>query len=280
MNAVRRRSWLGITLAIVGAVLVGCSSASSDRSRSVVAAPSLAVPQGAELTLTFDDVVGVGSVLPSTSSGGSEEATVSIITAAGGRVLVEDGPTGTAARFPAVSPTGVDAAAAVVVRPTGVTGGLTPGSRDFTFGADVAVDEFSESATDNGDNVLQRGLAEDESQYKLQVDHGRPSCRIAGGGVSALVEADLTMDRQQWYRIRCRRNGGMLSLTVSRWDGVTFVGSSTWQELSSVTEIDFAGADTPISVGAKVDEGVQIPRRASDQLNGAVDNVFVDVEGG
>ena len=48
---------------------------------------------------------------------------------------------------------------------------------------------------------LQRGLYGDPSQFKLQIDHGYPSCLVRGssGQVSIASSAKITPDR--WYRV-------------------------------------------------------------------------------
>nr|BFE84436.1 hypothetical protein GCM10020093_070370 [Planobispora longispora] len=61
-------------------------------------------------------------------------------------------------------------------------------------------------------NVWQFGLAGvGHSQWKLQVDHGRPSCRWSDGDRVVLLSAHeyrLTVGR--WYRVRCARLSSVL----------------------------------------------------------------------
>ena len=85
---------------------------------------------------------------------------------------------------------------------------LSPGGRDFAFGADVALDDVTTgTAPDNGDNLVQRGLYQSSSQYKIQVDDGRVSCRVAGVSGEIVVYAPGRLHPGDWYRIRCQRDG-------------------------------------------------------------------------
>ena len=58
---------------------------------------------------------------------------------------------------------------------------LEPGTARFTFGADVKLDAVNDGGDyDNGNNVVQRGRFNDTTQFKLQIDAGKASCRVAG----------------------------------------------------------------------------------------------------
>jgi hypothetical protein len=101
-----------------------------------------------------------------------------------------------AVRFPAHS-AATDAPRAVVrVVPEGPDA-LDPGTGRFESGADVVLDATSESgavgSTDNGDNLVQRGLFDDLSQYKVQLDARRPSCRVKGSAGTVFVTASMSV---------------------------------------------------------------------------------------
>ncbi|CAN5642742.1 hypothetical protein BH11ACT8_BH11ACT8_16200 [soil metagenome] len=235
--------------------------------------------------LTFEDAGGPGAIVPGTRNLGQAASGVTVTTSAGGRVLAAAGPEGMAVRFPAATGVeeGATPAAAIVVTPQGRTDELEPGTNDFSFGADVALDKTSEGPADNGDNLMQRGLFLDNAQYKLQLDHRRPSCRIAAGGRSAFVTADVEVVPESWYRLRCVREGAELRLLMSMWTGDSWGLDAQWSVRSRVRSITFeppAGSTlAPLSVGAKVDSNARIPLAAGDPFNGMVDNVFVDVAG-
>ncbi|MFB9313983.1 hypothetical protein [Nocardioides plantarum] len=278
-----RRPWVGF-VAVVGVTVVaatGCRpSAGASRSREADLAPP--APSGAEMLLTFEDSPGSGAVLPGPRDLGTAPSQTRVRTSGGGRVVADQGPDGLVGRFPAVG--GPNRPLAVVVVVPTEPDRLSPGEDDFSFGADVVLDEVSEGPGDNGDNVLQRGLFADAVQYKLQLDHGRPSCRLAGAGGTAVAKADAPVTRGRWYRLRCRRHGDELVLEVRAWRGDSW--GDSWADSTRTVSRRPVGAMSfdrtdgtvvPLSVGGKVGADGRIPDGSSDLLNGAVDNVFVDV---
>src|SRR4051812_42672459 len=64
------------------------------------------------------------------------------------------------------------------------TDDLDPGAGPFRFGADFNLDAVSEDSgpggRDNGDNLIQRGLFNQQAQYKIQLDHDTALCRVKG----------------------------------------------------------------------------------------------------
>jgi hypothetical protein len=150
---------------------------------------------------------------------------------------------------------------------------LSPGDRDFEFGAAFELDpESSGSEADNGDNLLQRGSFNDPGQYKIQLDHGVPSCRVAGDAGVLFVEADEAVDPGAWYSVSCRRAGDEVTLTVTPYadqdDG------ESWRATGPTGTVPFG--DQPLSVGGKVDPS-GTPVASADQFNGAVDDVFLRI---
>ncbi|WKN46986.1 hypothetical protein [Nocardioides sp. Arc9.136] len=231
-----------------------------------------------ELRLDFEGGAGTpGAVLAGVSNRGTHPVVVDVTTEDGGRVLLDEGVPGTGARFPGL---GEDGAAAVVVRSQGGRDRLSPGLVRFAFGADFALDAESDgTGTDDGDNLLQRGLFADGSQLKLQVDHGVVSCRVAGDRGAVTVSARSAVERERWYRASCSRHGRRLVLALAR-----ARPDRTWSPPSRVSAVGRIGAvvfdpAVPVAVGAKVLPGGVIAASDPDQFNGAVDNVYVDQGG-
>ncbi len=146
-----------------------------------------------------------------------------------------------------------------------------PAATAFGFGADVRIEGGAQSsAADNGDNVIQRGLAADLAQYKLQVDNGRPSCSATGSAGRVLVKGDALVD-QTWYRVACRLDATGMTLTVTDLDT---------GERGEFTEPGTVGAVTfdenvPLAIGRKAGaDGVGILKQP-DQFNGSLDAVWV-----
>jgi hypothetical protein len=95
-----------------------------------------------------------------------------------------------------------------IVRPSSGAS-LAPGDAAFSFGADIRLTEPAPTVA--GMNVFQFGAAgAGLSQWKLQVDSGRPSCRWSDGTAVVLLPVDLTLTPGTWYRVRCTRLGPSL----------------------------------------------------------------------
>lgn len=233
--------------------------------------------------LDFDDPPGPeGSVLGGLVSSGTAPVDVTMLTLRGGRVRRTEGPDGTAARLPAWRRHRA-VAAAVEVRPrSGATRDpLQLGANDFEVGADFRLDARSAGGRrDDGDNLLQRGLFTDVSQVKVQVDHGVPSCRVAGDAGELVASTRVTVERGAWYRVRCVRQAGSLTIRLAALVRPAAGGPPVASDLEQSTVTGDVGAlswptATPFTVGAKATAGGELVRSETDQFNGAVDDVYL-----
>ncbi|MCA2217379.1 hypothetical protein [Jidongwangia harbinensis] len=147
---------------------------------------------------------GLTAGLVADSSGNELHGTVS--TGGGGTVTSVPGPDGDPfLRFPGGHCTTVPCPQAIIQPTRTVT--LVPGEGRFVFGADIRLTE--PPSPDAGMNVFQYGAAgAGLSQWKLQVDYGRPSCRWADGTRAVLLPAgadDFQFTVGRWYRVTCIR---------------------------------------------------------------------------
>ncbi|MFI7541965.1 hypothetical protein [Actinoplanes sp. NPDC049599] len=133
----------------------------------------------------------------------------SIRTGGGGAVTSVAGPGGEVfLRFPGGSCAAVPCPQAIIQPAATVT--LVPGDEGegrFVFGADIRLTE--PPAPGAGMNVFQFGAAAaGVSQWKMQVDYGRPSCRWSDGTTAVLLPAgaaDFRLTVGRWYRVTCVR---------------------------------------------------------------------------
>jgi hypothetical protein len=194
----------------------------------------------------------------------------------GGRLNVVAGPDQTLARawqFPTYRAAGTYPRASVSLTPTSGEG-LSPGASDFRYGAVFRLDSSSSGrAADNGDNIFQRGRYTEPSMFKLQVDHGFPSCLVKGSQGPVLVQSSVKVTPGAWYSATCSRVGSTLTVTVLRYgqDGSAVrdvgVGSSGTLSFS---------ANRAASIGGKLVTSGTGVASSSDQLNGAVAEVSVN----
>ena len=242
------------------------------------AVPAAEPPRESSAVLLFDFDIGAaapGHVLSSADNSGTERVEVAVATAAGGRVRRDRARTGFAIRRPAITVESRSPAAALVVWPARGDSELTPGPNGFRFGADFRLDAVSEDSSDNGDNLVQRGLF-GSAQYKLQLDHGIVSCRVAGAEGAVVVKTDPPVERNLWYRVSCERSADrvIVTLAVAR-DKAGWAPARMWMGGGAIGDLDIED-EVPLSIGAKVSDEGQIVTSAPDQFNGLVDRVFFE----
>lgn len=232
-----------------------------------------------EFELGFEAAPDLGSDQVHLTNSGQSRLKLSIATAADGDVTVGAGPSGgQVARFPALHRGKEPPLAAVVVSAFDEEPDvLYPGARSFRFGAKFALDARSDGTNvDNGDNLMQFGYFNDPAQYKLQVDKGRPSCRIKGDAGVAFVKAETPVDRLVWYSVTCAKDGDRVTLVVDSLDGDHHEEVSTQADVGAVEGRE---TDTSwVTIGGKADSRGRMVTSDSDQFNGLVDDVFLLID--
>jgi len=273
----QRPGRLGLAVATVTglAALTACGAGTNDAARPVNAGQPVR-----EIDFDFEhEAADLGAIVPTVTNAGIARISTSVATAQGGRAMLAHGVEGGyGLRFPAFLAGTSTPAAAVVVRAVGSPDVLSPGSQDFRFGADFALDRLSDGTdTDNGNNVVQRGLSEDPLQYKLQVDHRVPSCRVAGAEGVAVVASEVEVVPERWYRASCLRSGDRLVLTMVPWTGTGWGTAHVSSVVSPTGRVQFDDLATPLAIGAKVSADGALTTSATDQFNGVVDNVHFEI---
>jgi hypothetical protein len=256
------------------ALVAGCSTAAmgtlSATPPPAVLSPPTTSPKA--VLFSFDD----RALSPTRISAARPAVTVVTLSAGGARPKFVGGASGLGLSTPSHAATAAGGRLVLAIRPVSAADPLSPGSRSFDFGADVLLDgQSSGSTNDNGDNVLQRGLYADFSQFKLQVDKGVPSCLIKSGSIRLFVKSEQRL-KSGWHRVRCSYVSGKLSVSVAGLSGIK-VGTTRMNSVTgSVKPLSF-DPKTPMTVGGKVAPSGKIVVKNSDQFNGMLDNVFIDV---
>jgi hypothetical protein len=166
-----------------------------------------AVPPPGDLELVYaGDLSDPGHVADSSG----KDLSGAILTGGGGAVTSVVEPNDNAfLRFPGGSCTVTAPCPQAIIAPaTSIT--LVPsdlGTSRFVHAADIRLTE--QPSPDAGMNVFQFGAAAvGASQWKLQVDYGRPSCRWSDGTNVVLLPAGpdgFAFDLGRWYRVSCWR---------------------------------------------------------------------------
>jgi len=207
---------------------------------------------------------------------GPEPFTVRVATLAGGTLRsVRDPDGGRALRFPTYrerDPRG----AVMTATSSSVTDPLAPGTSVVSFGADFTLNARSEGGgPDDGNNLIQRGLSDDPAQYKIQIEGRRVSCRVAGDAGEVLVEAKRPIVPKTWYHVSCTREGNQVKLQLGAF------GASLEPTLKvGATGAVYVSAETPLVIGGKATAAGMPVSSDSDQFNGVVDNVFLEIDEG
>ena len=136
---------------------------------------------------------------------------------------------------------------------------LDPGKRQFRWGASVYVWRYQLSRSAN---VMQKGVVNTESQWKLQIgaNLGRAQCVVVGRGSSQSYIARSSVDvaNGKWHRIMCLRTPTRLTVYV---DGISR-GSIALP----------AGLDISNSLPLRIGGPNFAP--SSDMYNGFLDDVY------
>jgi hypothetical protein len=245
--------------------------------------------------LDFNFGAVIGQPVPAIQNLGDPDIKVSVVSKNGGKILVAGGRPGNgqAINFPDHDGGEFGPRAVLKLVDNDLSDGdaLSPGTADFTFGADFKLDAISVSTKyDNGNNLIQRGLHGSSDQYKIQVDKTaagmKPSCSLAqkisaDETRSASVTSNAIIEPGHWYRVRCRREGSTLTIVVTLFNAD---GTQSVVETPPVTNIPVVDLTwplkapvVPMSIGGKLHADGTIVSE-SDQFNGLVDNPMLKVD--
>lgn len=281
---VRRRS--AALVAVVAAcaagplllVPPGAPAAAAERSGAGTSVAATAA--GRELVLDLDAGAAGGEGTPVPTAGTVATAAEIRTHASGVATAVRHRGAGRALRLPAFAAAAdreTVPVAVLAVTPTG-TRSLDPGSGDFVFGASVRVDRTSTgTTTDNGDNVVQRGLIGSPAQMKLQVDGRRPACRVKGADGEVQVTADRRLRPGRWYDLSCRRAGDTVTLVQRGVGADGVVVRQRWTRRGPTGSLSALGRGVPLTVGGKTDATGAPLTAGADPLNGSVDDIYLDL---
>jgi hypothetical protein len=139
---------------------------------------------------------------------------------------------------------------------------LDPGTRNFTWAASVRI---SRAQLSGNANVMQKGVANTDSQWKMQIGGrtGRAQCVLVARGTGqtfSALSAKPVADGN-WHRIVCERAGASLAVSV---DGVP--GART--ALPATAAVDNA---MPLRIG-----GPNFSKDA-DMYHGQLDDIYVQL---
>ncbi|GAA4880259.1 hypothetical protein [Serinicoccus chungangensis] len=180
-----------------------------------------------------------------------------------------------ALRFPEFSLDDAPPRAIVRVTQEAEAGVLDVDEEDFVFGVDFALDDVSLGTTvDGGNNLIQRGLASGESQFKIDSDGENVLCRMAGldGVLEARIHQEL--EAGEWYRVRCARQGESIEVSLAP---LSVVGqTATKSDSGPLGALSFEEG-VPLSLGGKLAANGAVIRSATDQFNGVLAQPFLAV---
>ena len=125
--------------------------------------------------------------------------------------------------------------------------------------------------------MMQRGLFEG-SQYKLQIDHeDRVVPESRAPKARSPSSRSVEIEDGHWYRLRCTRSGNDVTFSVSDMeaDDSTAIEDKKSGATGSLDPVD---ASLPLSVGGKLNADGGIVEDSTDQFNGLLDNILLDIQ--
>lgn len=181
----------------------------------------------------------------------------------GARISVGVSPANSAdryVRFPAKCRANTTGCARLLLQGTD-DADLDPGIRPFRWGAKVIA---TASHVGLSSNVVQKGVATTDSQWKLQIGgrKHRAQCVVVGVGSTRayIAKSDVNVADGRWHNLMCVRTATMLTVYV---DGLARGRAAVPANLSITNNL-------PLRVG-----GANFGA-TSDSFNGWLDNVFAD----
>ena len=235
------------------------------------------------ITVRFDAQSVGNPVNPVNEGSVGDYTNIEVMSINGGEIIGAPGVTGngSAGEYPAHS-IGPDSPRAVI-KITNLANSnlhlLNPAERDFWFGADVNLDTVNATpgSNDDGNNVIQRGLYNETSQFKIEVDRLRPSCRIKGSLDDIRLEGN-PITPEETYRIRCERIGATIRLMVWPVNADGSLGSAV-TNTAQVIDVGPLVFDRgiPMSIGGKLNNNGTV-NASTDQFNGTIDNAILRID--
>ena len=234
------------------------------------------------MRFSFDEAtLPYGTAQGSFANRGSSALHAVAVRADGGTITTADGrgsaTSNRAIRFPHFDSTAPAPRAVVKVTNAGSGDGLDPGSARFEFGADFVLDATSadvgSSSIDDGDNLVQRGRYDQTTQYKLEIDHRQPICRVKGRSGEVTVFAGTKVQAGRWYRARCVRDGTKVTVLVTWWNADGTTTTQGWSKTHATGSMRPSSASVPVSLGGKLLGNAVDPD--ADQFNGYLDNTYL-----
>lgn len=222
----------------------------------------------------------VGSRISSGSVSGSASVNVDVATLGTGTAKTVPGLRGVASfGLPRFVQSSTPPRAVLRITNAGRGDDLAPGASDFTFGADFSLDRVSTgSPVDNGDNIIQRGMFGNQSQYKIDADGGKLSCRIKGSDGVVLVRSSVRAEPGLWYRAECSRIGQRVVFSVREY--LSTGGSRLYRDSAQgeTGSLSWSKTSVPLAVGGKLNATGEIVGHNTDQFNGSVNRATLAID--
>jgi len=180
-----------------------------------VAAPSpvlVAVPAPVTVArYTFDGGAGATGRVAENSGRG---AALAVRAADSGQVTFAGTTADKHAAFPAACPTKATSCPRALLEGTDDPD-LDPGTRLFRWGASI---HLTRAQLTGSANVVQKGFADTDSQWKMQIGarQGKAHCVVVGQGSAKvyLARSSVGVADAKWHDIMCQRSGSVLAVYV------------------------------------------------------------------
>jgi hypothetical protein len=237
---------------------------------ALLAVPALAAPAAAAPAAPAE-VPAPGLVARYNFDGGVTEGRIADLSGRGGPLTVRGANNGQIAftaegagryaSFPALCAAGTTTCPRALLEAAD-TAALDPGARNFKWAASVKV---TQAQLSGNANVMQKGVANTGSQWKLQISGkaGRAQCVLVGQGTGQKFTATSAKPIADggWHRVVCERAGAGLNVSVDGTPGARVA-------IPAALAVDNA---MPLRIG-----GPNL-QTGGDMFHGQIDDVYVQL---
>lgn len=262
-GARRRHWWLAVAVAMVG-TLVAWLVFPRQADVTTPPAPSPVAPTGPTDSIAFDFDSGIRQdvsgryVLDSTTQHRGYE-----IANSGGALALIDHGGGKAVKFPPGCGGSTTPACPGAVIDVADAPFLNPGTKPFSFGAEVLVapddPPFEANVMQKGNGISRANPA--PNQWKLELGHnGEARCVVVTTATTRAITATsiVRVTDGAWHKVRCTRTAASLSVEVDAADPVT---------VPLPADLDLTSPAEPVRFGGN-------NRMGAGRFTGAVDNAY------
>jgi len=207
-----RIATLALSLPAIAAAMLPTPALGAPAPQAQAQAPAAAAPVTVARYSFDTGTVGGGKIADRSGRGSA----LTVRRADGGSIHFNGTTSDKYAAFPAPCASSATSCRRVLLEGTD-DADLDPGTRLFRWGATVRV---TKAQVTDSSNVMQKGVADTDSQWKMQIGatQGKAQCVVAGTGSATprvhIVRSTIGIADNKWHTVMCQRSGTSLTVYI------------------------------------------------------------------